>query len=216
MQQEPGLGQRGPLVRPLPRAPRRRVPRAPTPLEIPYDYVAVFDLTGRRGNRVEQVISISVEGAFVVTSIGYSFLPARLPDRAVELGELENAAGGLPEPFQTLLLDLFQDPRMLAQCLLARLCGVDFLYSIIDSATGRELQNRSIHNVAGLGDPFGKRPFRPMPKPMMFLPRSTIRVVVEEVSEGPIYGYDNPGNGQRVTSQLFIALHGYKLLGQVL
>jgi hypothetical protein len=214
MENELGLGQRPPLVRPLPRAPRRRVARAPVAGEIPYDYVAVFDLTGRRGNRVEQVISISVEGAFVVTSIGYSFLPARLPDRAIELNALENNAANIPEPFRTLLLDLFLDPRMLAQCLLTKLCGVDFLYSIIDSASGRELQNRSIHNLAGLGEPSGKRPFRPMPKPMMFLPRSTIRVVIEEVSEGPIYGYDDPNTNQRVTSQLFIALHGYKILGQ--
>ena len=47
------------------------------------------------------------------------------------------------------------------------------------------------------------RPFRPLAKPMLFLPRSTIRIEVEEISEGSIY------NG----AELFIVLHGYKMLG---
>lgn len=177
----------------VPRVARRRARVMPSPREIPYDYVAVFDLIGQRGNRVEQVISISVEGAFVVTAIGYSFIAAPLPPEGPD---------GMTET-----------ERMLLRCLLTQACGVDFLYSIVDSATGRELQNRSIHNIAGLGDPFGNRPFLPMPKPMLFLPRSTIRVVLEEVSEGPIYGYE-ADNGQRVTSQVFIDLKGYKILGQ--
>jgi hypothetical protein len=211
MEQSNGLGQRPIGVRTARRPGERPAART----EIPYDYVAVFDLTGRPGNRVEQVISISVEGAFVATAIGYGFIPAPLPDRAPQLNALRAAGNAnVPEPFRTLLLDLFTDPRMLARCLLTRLCGVDFLYSIIDSATGRELQNRPLHNIAGLGEPFGKRPFRPMPKPMLFMPRSTIRVIVEEVSEGVLYGYDDQ-NGQRVTSRLFLALHGYKVLGRV-
>src|SRR5574338_1251809 len=51
----------------------------PTTKEIPYDYVATFALTGRRGNRVQDVINISVEGVFVAVAIGYSFIPAQLP-----------------------------------------------------------------------------------------------------------------------------------------
>ena len=78
---------------------------------------------------------------------------------------------------------------MLAKCLAARgLCGIDFKYSIVDSGTGRELQNQPIHNIAGLGESTGDRPFRPFAKPMLFLPRSTIRIEVEEISEGPLYG----------------------------
>jgi hypothetical protein len=93
-------------------------------------------------------------------------------------------------------------PAML-QCLLARLCGIDFKYSIIDSGSGRELQNQPIHNIAGLGKGDGERPFRPMAKPMLFMPRSTIRIEVEEISEGPIY----------TGAELYIVLHGYKILG---
>ena len=74
------------------------------------------------------------------------------------------------------------------RCLAARLCGIDFKYSIVDSASGRELQNQPIHNIAGLGEAAGNRPFRPFAKPMLFLPRSTIRIEVEEISEGTLYG----------------------------
>ena len=48
----------------------------PTSKEIPYDYVARFILRGVPGNRVQDVITISVEGAFVAVTVGYSFIPA--------------------------------------------------------------------------------------------------------------------------------------------
>ena len=48
---------------------------APAAKEIPYDYVAKFILQGKRGNRVQDVINISIEGAFVAAAIGYSFIP---------------------------------------------------------------------------------------------------------------------------------------------
>ena len=88
-------------------------------------------------------------------------------------------------------------------CLLVWLCGIDFKYSIVDSGTGRELQNQPIYNIAGLGKADGDRPFRPFPKPMTFLPRSTIRIEIEEISEGPLYK----------DAELQIVLHGYKMLG---
>jgi len=47
----------------------------------------------------------------------------------------------------------------------------------------------------------------------MFLPRSTIRIEVEEISEGPIYGHDDPATRQRIGAELYIVLHGYKMLG---
>jgi hypothetical protein len=75
---------------------------------------------------------------------------------------------------------------------------VRFLYSIVDSGTGRELQNQPVYNIAGLGIANGERPFRVLHKPMVFLPRSTIRVQVQEIS----------GRGR-----LFIVFQGYKLLG---
>ena len=51
--------------------------------EIPYDYVARFQLLGERGDRVQDVINVSVEGAFVAAAIGYSFIPPRLDTPAV-------------------------------------------------------------------------------------------------------------------------------------
>ncbi len=102
---------------------------------------------------------------------------------------------------------------MLAQCVLVKLCGIDFKYSIVDSGSGRELQNQPIHNIAGLGEATGERPFRPLSKPMLFMPRSTVRIEVEEISVGRMYGYEDEVTKQRVGAELFIVLHGYKVLG---
>lgn len=174
---------------------------APTTKEIPYDYVAKFKLKGEAGNRVPDVINISVEGSFVAVAIGYSFIPPKLPK--MDEGNLDNLRKSMGVPAGVLAILPIKDPRMLAQCLLLRLCGIHFKYSIIDSGSGRELQNQPIHNIAGLGEATGERPFRPLAKPMLFMPRSTIRIEVEEISEGPIY----------TNAELFIVLHGYKILG---
>jgi hypothetical protein len=174
---------------------------APTIKEIPYDYVARFTLQGKRGNRVQDVINISVEGAFVAVAIAYSFVPARV-NLAVQLPR------GLARFFPAN-----PDAQAIFQCLQVRLCGIDFKYNIIDSGTGRELQNQPIHNIAGLGKSDGDRPFRPLAKPIIFAPRSTIRVEIEEISEGQIYGYDDPKTNQRIGAELFFVLHGYKMLG---
>jgi len=139
---------------------------APTTKEIPYDYVARFVLTGTPSTRLQDVINISIEGAFVAVSIGYSVI---LPKK-------DQNTGSIP--------------------------SIDFKYSIIDSGSGRELQNRPIHNIAGLGDATGRRPFRPLAKPMLFMPRSTIRIEVEEIT-----------NDITKDAELFIVFHGYKMLG---
>jgi hypothetical protein len=226
----------------------------PAAKELPYDYVARFVLLGRSSNRVQDVINISVEGAFVAVAVGYSFIPAKLaalssdislndppagptvagpamaepapppwaptaePRTKTNLAEIfaETLATGLQFEFQGRTADrqgtvdrirtviaTVGDPRGLLQCLLVKLCGIDFKYSIVDSATGRELQNQPIHNIAGLGEATGERPFRPLGKPMLFMPRSTIRIEIEEVSEGPLYA----------GAELYIVLHGYKMLG---
>ena len=140
---------------------------SPSVKEIPYDHVVRFSLTGVRGNRLQDVLNISVDGAFVAVTVGYSFIPP-----------LASTSPGNDR-------------------------AIDFKYSIVDSGAGRELQNRPIHNIAGLGEPNGARPFRPLAKPMLFMPRSTIRFEIEEISEGDLY------NG----AELFIVLHGYKMLG---
>ncbi len=74
---------------------------------------------------------------------------------------------------------------------------VSFRYSIFDTGAGRELQNQPINNIAGLGIANGDRPFKRLARPMLFQPRSTIRVSVEEKF----------GRGT-----LFIVFQGYKLL----
>ena len=174
--------------------------------EIPYDHVAVFTLLGQRGNRVPDVINVSVDGAFVAVAIGYSFIatPVKLPEAPPPAG----TSSTLPsELLAGWLLGTFVTeptlPPTVVQCLAARVCGIEFKYSLVDSGTGRELQNRPIHNIAGLGEASGQRPFRPLAKPMLFMPRSTIRIEIEEISEGPMY----------VGAQLYIVLHGYKILG---
>jgi hypothetical protein len=194
----------------------------PAAKEIPYDYVAKLTLQGKRGNRVQDVINISVEGVFVAVAFGYSFIPARLADIPVKrdnpnndppatLNEIiaETIAARLPLQLDIRNATVKADPEatinqlksvIVLQC--SRRC-IDFKYSIVDSGTGRELQNQPIHNIAGLGEPTGERPFRPLAKPMLFLPRSTIRIEVEEISEGPLY----------TNAELFIVLHGYKMLG---
>jgi hypothetical protein len=173
--------------------------------EIPYDHVAVFTLLGQRGNRVQDVINISIDGAFVAVAIGYSFIatPVELPPSPTVV----TASSPPSELLAGWLLGIFGTeptlPATLLQCLAARVCGIEFKYSLVDSGTGRELQNRPIHNIAGLGESSGERPFRPLAKPMLFMPRSTIRIEIEEISEGPMY----------VGAQLYIVLHGYKMLG---
>jgi hypothetical protein len=212
--------------------PRNGAP--PTLKEIPYDYVATFTLQGKRGNRVQDVINISTDGAFVAVSIGYSFIPEltkhltiEIPDvillttspglnvRLTGVGLLPQALpdfDGFSRDFALFLLSSTQldpnslpilNPIALMQSLLIQTSGLDFKYSIIDSGSGRELQNEPIHNIAGLGKADGERPFRPLAKPMLFMPRSTIRIEVEEVSEGLLYK----------DSLLYIVLHGYKILG---
>jgi hypothetical protein len=228
--------------------PRNGAPPAVAVKEIPYDYVATFALQGKRGNRVQDVINISTDGAFVAVSVGYSFIPELTkhlsieldnspPGPAIELVALTRditwklkTGGKLLDPPPTLdgievdflsakhideqsqedpkptILPLPQDrlvdPVALLQSLLIKTCGIDFKYSIIDSGSGRELQNQPIHNIAGLGKADGERPFRPLAKPMLFMPRSTIRIEIEEVSEGLLYK----------DSLLYIVLHGYKML----
>lgn len=77
---------------------------------------------------------------------------------------------------------------------------VSFFLSIVDSSSGRELQDIPSHSLASLGTSSGERPFRALARPVFFMPRSTVRVQVIEASEG-------------VRGELFIVLFGYKVLG---
>lgn len=93
------------------------------------------------------------------------------------------------------------DPAIIASAF-EPACGaeeVSFLYTIDVVSTGRELQNKPIHNIAGLGIANGDRPFRPFARPIAFEPRSVIRIQIEELSTLP--------------GTLYIVLQGYKTLG---
>ncbi len=76
--------------------------------------------------------------------------------------------------------------------------NIEFLFSMVDTATGREFQDQPTHNIASLGSSDGRRPFRMLSRPVHFLPRSTIRIQIVERSDD-------------VRGTLFIVLFGYKL-----
>ena len=76
---------------------------------------------------------------------------------------------------------------------------ISFLFSIVDSGTGRELQDEPIHNLASLGSSNGERPFRMLAKPLTLEPYSSLRLQIVERSEG-------------LRGTLFIVLYGYKTL----
>jgi hypothetical protein len=77
---------------------------------------------------------------------------------------------------------------------------VQFKYALFDDGSGREFQSEPILNIAGLGSASGERPFRYFAQPIIFKPKSTIRMEVTEVSD--------------FTGELHVSLHGYKVLGE--
>ena len=235
------------------RAPRSRFDRRSAPAfapaltpgaVVPFDHAARFELTGRPGNVLQDVITVSAEGLFVAVAIGYGLeeergrpLAPTLANPAASvvpgdltLGEIppsaliegfrfnpalerivlspETAAstrsrGALPERELSdeelapafvvgngdrLVLERVEPPNEFS-----------FLFNVTDSATGRELQDEPIHNLASLGKSNGERPFRMLAQPVTFLPRSTIRVQVIERTEN-------------VRGTLFIVFYGYKML----
>lgn len=76
---------------------------------------------------------------------------------------------------------------------------IQFLYAISDAGSGREFQSEPVLNTAGLGDPRGVRPFRQFAVPIVFEPRTAIRMQVTEL--------------QTAKGTLHVSLHGYKVLG---
>lgn len=207
---------------------RRRAGRASaSPAVIPYDHAASFTLTGSPGNVVPGVINVGVDGVFVATAIGYGLEEQRARDVTltkiarktfqlgeVSLGEIPPAAlvnGFRLTPNQLATLDGTGDGAALLEQLFASESRdrvlqellppseISFFFSIVDSNSGRELQDEPVHNVASLGKGNGERPFRLLPQPMSFAPRSTVRLQIIENTEG-------------VRGTLFIVLYGYKIL----
>ena len=207
---------------------------------IPYDYGAVFPITGRPGNVVQSVINTAPDSLFVAVAVGYGFeedrgralsvVPAEQngldppPDGTVRPGDItlrELPASALIEGFrinprsenlifreddqrgreltdaplpEALLKNgtLFQRVRAPAE--------ISFLFSILDSGTGRELQDEPVHNIASLGKSNGERPFKLLAQPITFLPRATIRLQIIERSQG-------------VLGNLFVVFYGYQVIG---
>ena len=174
---------------------------------------------GEVGNLVQDVINISVEGAFVAVSISYGLVEERATSLPLVNPPATLGAVTLANVPPDVLIDGFRinpqvravavrDGRLNEQCPVTpetfqRLKSEDnfsFLLSIVDTGTGRELQNRPVHSLATLGRADGHRPFKMLPQPMVFLPRSTLRLQVEERTAG-------------VVGRLFITLQGYKVLG---
>src|SRR5574342_385159 len=149
---------------------RRAVPRrygaAPSPATsptsiIPYDYAASFELRGIPGNIVQDVINVSVDGVFVAVAIGYGFEEERgqtieipinasttfkpgnvtldkIPPELLitgfrlnpKLASLVFPDQELPADFQKKIFQRVKPPE-----------EISFLFSMVDSATGRELQD---------------------------------------------------------------------------
>lgn len=195
-----------PVVRAMQAALTRSRPGAILPAEasVPFDSVASISLTGRTGNIVDEEVHLSVDGAFVATALGYGLatesadiplnldpalntvdlntIPLRsLPADALAVGfrirpdllRLAFLGGGLNPSFPADLAGtLFES--------LNRPEDVAFRYTIRDGGMGRDFQNQAINNVAGLGIADGHRPFKTFARPMVFMPRSTIRITARE------------------------------------
>jgi hypothetical protein len=76
---------------------------------------------------------------------------------------------------------------------------VQFLYALFDEGSGREFQSDPLLNIAGLGSPDGRRPFRYFAQPITFAPRTTIRMEITQLT--------------KFRGELHVSLHGYKVLG---
>ncbi len=145
---------------------------------IPYEYVADFTLKGDVGNVVQDVINVSVEGVFVAVAIGYGLVEERVeaidlpvgPEKLKDVTLEDLPPDVLIEGFRLnpnlrslLLLDgglnaELPIPPELRRQLIQRFKPVDnfsFLLSLVDTGTGRELQNKPVHSVATLGGPMG-------------------------------------------------------------
>ena len=164
----------------------RRISRT-TVRRVPYDYVAVFRLTGRRGNVVTTALNVNADAKFICTSLGYSleepeapppspgvvFLSPTLGIANFLRGDLRTSATSLNRGLQAEQLAALQTQNIRD--------NLSFKYAIVDKGSGRELQNTPIHNMAGLGRADGERPFRELAVPYVFAPNSSISIDLYEI-----------------------------------
>ncbi len=198
-------------------APPPAAPLAITPMpgakEIPYDYVARFQLLGKRGERVQDVINIRVEGAFVAAAIGYSFLPAQLDTRAVTT--LKSTFSSIPFGGAIVLYGKLSAewPIRRKNFILVSLfvCAASTSNTasstaragasckINPSTTSRAWARRQAIGRSGL-----------LPSRCCFCRVRRFASKWKRVSEGSLYG---DKVDRRNGAELFIVLHGYKILG---
>jgi len=157
--------------------------------EIPFDHTVKFKLTGNAGTRLQQVINISSEGPFIATHMSFG----------VVMRDYQNVKDGSiilnsPDPRRVELEEI----KLLTEAAEHFL----FFYTLVDSGTGRELQNDKLFQIATIGKGDGERPYRAFSQPMMFIPRSTVRVEIEEIIGSNLYK----------EAELWFVLQGYKIL----
>jgi hypothetical protein len=217
---------------------------APVGKSIPFDQSFQISLTGVRDTQHRAAVTVSIESAFTVVSIGYGVVPEVTPVlfgigpgrgaktlNQITLGDLASEAAkavanapdvpndvpaletvfrnGIKLNDQLLQRALFDDGNSAldgsTSGRLFQLASapppeqIHFLYALFDEGSGREFQSEPLLNIAGLGSADGKRPFRYFAKPMVFSPRTTIRLNITEVST--------------VRGELHVCLHGFKVLG---
>lgn len=205
------------------RGPAPNIPPAGAmPVPVPYDYGVTFNLDGIPGQLHEAALVTAPDGAFVATAVGYGFSERR--DRPLPLKKIDPPSAvpvnpadiSLAEIPLTALIDGFrltpqlgeatftvgaQVPPQQINQMLQRVKPPSqpaFLFSVIDTATGRELQDEPTHNLASLGIANGERPFRRLSYPISFLPRSSLRIQIIEQSSG-------------TQGTLFVVFYGYRI-----
>jgi hypothetical protein len=204
-------------------AARRWVPgpqpgiRPAAAMPVPYDYGVRFELDGQPGNLHEQVLVTAPDGVFVAVAVGYGFAEERHRELSLQRDKsLEPTKVTMAQiPIEALLEGFRLTPRLgeATFTLGVPVAGVqldqmlrrvkpaaqpDFLFSIVDTATGRELQDEPTHSLASLGIATGERPFRRLAYPISFIPRSSLRLQVVEQSAG-------------TRGTLFIVFYGYRV-----
>jgi hypothetical protein len=197
-------------------------PAGAMPVPVPYDYGVSFDLDGVPGALHEAALVTAPDGTFVATAVGYGFSEQRGHPLLLKKTDPPPATPVLPTDITlaeiplTALIDGFrlspqfgestftlgaQVPPEQINRMLQRVkppSQPTFLFSVIDTATGRELQDEPTHNLASLGIANGERPFRRLAYPISFLPRSSLRIQIIEQSAG-------------TQGTLFVVFYGYRI-----